>query len=257
MKQCPSCGTNYTDDTLRFCLSDGASLIENDEQATFVRGGQGPQTAKTATFPDRGQLRVDIPQTTASQGYSGIPPTVETSPSWLKIVVVVGVFAVMIVVAAGIAVALIYFNKDARPAVTDNGQNANRQSPLPTLTPSTSPTAPNSETNELREQIANLEKRLNEQKNANRSPTNIPVPPDQPNVTQSSAIVNSPGDGFLALRTLPSSSAGERIYAIPHGARVFLNGCLATTRVGNKTGRWCRARYGTYNGWVFDAWLAY
>jgi hypothetical protein len=27
MKFCPNCKTNYTDDTLRFCLSDGASLI--------------------------------------------------------------------------------------------------------------------------------------------------------------------------------------------------------------------------------------
>lgn len=256
MRQCPNCGTTYTDDTLRFCLSDGASLIENDEQATFVRTGQSPQTAKTAEYNERSPLRVNIPETPAATNY-GAPTTSEPSASWLKIAVVVGVLTVMIVAAAGLAGALIYFNKDARPAITENNNKNSDRQPSPSITPSTSPTASNNETNELKEQIANLEKRLNEQKNANRAAVNTPAPPEQPSVTSTSALVNSPGDGFLALRTLPSSSAGDRIYAIPHGARVFLNGCLPTSRVGNKTGRWCRARYGTYNGWVFDAWLTY
>ncbi len=257
MKQCPKCGTNYTDDTLSFCLSDGTPLPESEEQATFVRPGTGPQTAKTAAYPGVGQMRVDIPQTSAR---SNIPTaTIENGPvSWVKVVAIVGVLSVMLIAAAGIAGALIYFNKDARPSVPDsNSKTADRSSPTPNLTPTTSPTVSNNDANELKEQIANLEKRLNEQKNANIKPSNIPSPPEQPTVNSSSALVNSPGDGFLALRTMPSSNAGDRIYAIPSGARVFLNGCLATTRVGNKTGRWCRARYGTYSGWVFDAWLVY
>lgn len=256
MKQCPKCGTNYTDDTLRFCLSDGSPLPEIDEQATVVRTAP-PQTVRNAAYPEAGQMRVDIPQSPTTS-YPGAPPPAESSVSWFKIVAIVGALGVMIVVAAGIAGALIYFNKDARPSISNNGdKNIDRKSPSPSATPSTSPTSSNNDTAELKEQIANLEKRLNEQKNANHAATNIPAPPDQPNVTQSSALVNSPGDGFLALRTLPSSSAGDRIYAIPHGARVFLNGCLAATRIGDKTGRWCRARYSTYNGWVFDAWLTY
>lgn len=257
MKQCPKCGTNYTDDTLRFCLSDGAPLPENDEQATLVRPHGGPDTIKNPSYAAGGQMRVEIPQAAVTQSF-GTPPTTDQSVSWVKIVAVVGVLAVMIIAAAGLAGALIYFNKDARPAVADNSnRNGNRSATSPSPTPATSPTASNSETNNLKEQIANLEKRLNEQGNSNRPAVNTPAPPEQPTVTRSTAVVNSPGDGFLALRSLPSSSAGDRVYAIPHGARVSINGCLASTRIGNKTGRWCRASYGGYSGWVFDAWLIY
>lgn len=34
MRFCPTCRTQYTDDTLRFCLQDGASLIERTESDT-------------------------------------------------------------------------------------------------------------------------------------------------------------------------------------------------------------------------------
>ena len=116
MKQCPKCGTNYTDDSLRFCLSDGAPLPENDEQATLVRPGMGPQSLKPTVFAEAGQMRVEIPQ--SSPG-SNSPPFVpeNSSVSWVKILAVVGVLAVMMIAAAGIAGALIYFNKDARPSV--------------------------------------------------------------------------------------------------------------------------------------------
>ncbi len=257
MKQCPSCGTTYTDETLSFCLSDGTALVSNDEEATFVRSGTAQQNIKTASYPAAGQMRVDIPQPTVASPPPAYAAPAGDSTSWVKIVAVVGIVGVMIIGAAVIAGALIYFNKDARPSVTaNNANNGSRSSPTPT--PAATPTVANNETNELREQIANLEKRLNEQKNANRAGVNVPPPPpDQPAPTRTIATVNSPGDGFLALRTMPSSSAGDRLLAIPHGARVTINGCLGSTRVGNKTGRWCRASYGGYSGWVFDAWLNY
>lgn len=34
MKHCPACGTQYTDDTIRFCLQDGLSLVESRETET-------------------------------------------------------------------------------------------------------------------------------------------------------------------------------------------------------------------------------
>jgi hypothetical protein len=202
--------------------------------------------------PAGGQMRVEIPQDMPKTTYAAVPPPPAGSgTSWLKIFVVVGLVIIMFVVAAGIAGALIYFNKDARSTATNN---ANKEANRPTPTP----TAANSETDKLRDQIANLEKRLNEQKNSNTTiDLTTPAPPDQPSVTSTTATVNSPGDGFLALRSLPNSDLGERILQIPHGATVKINGCLARTRIGNKTGRWCRASYGSYNGWVFDAWLTY
>ena len=49
MMICPACGTQYSDDTLRFCLQDGTSLTvahdANTEVVTQVRsGGQLAET---------------------------------------------------------------------------------------------------------------------------------------------------------------------------------------------------------------------
>lgn len=167
----------------------------------------------------------------------------------LKIMLIVGLFGALILIGIVGAGALIYFNKDTRRSDSTTGNLAVNK---PTQTP-----AADNETDKLREQIANLEKRLNEQVNSNRPVTGVTPPPDQPTLSSSSARVNSPGDGFLALRSFPSSESGQRIAQIPHGASVTINGCLPRTRIGNKTGRWCRASYGSYNGWVFDAWLVY
>lgn len=257
MKQCPKCGTTYPDDSLIYCLADGTVLTESDDQATFVR-------TSNATAPIVGQgspLRVEIPQDAPTVNYvQRPPPAAGSGSSGLKIALIVGLVGGMLLIAVVAAGALIYFNRDARPAVASNSnsnQNTKGTTPSPSVLPSTSPAAANSETDQLRDQIANLEKKLNEQKNSNRPATNVPPPPDQPVTNPGTARVNSPGDGFLALRTLPSSDIGERITRIPHGANLNLGGCLPRSRVGSKTGRWCRASYGGYSGWVFDAWLNY
>src|SRR5690348_14767752 len=55
MKQCPQCRSTYTDDGLRFCLTDGSELIPiADEQETVVggRGRQSPQTDLLQPRPD-------------------------------------------------------------------------------------------------------------------------------------------------------------------------------------------------------------
>lgn len=55
MKQCPTCHSQYTDDTLQFCLQDGSPLYlagANTEQETFVAGRQSDQIgAPPATSP--------------------------------------------------------------------------------------------------------------------------------------------------------------------------------------------------------------
>ncbi len=265
MKQCPKCGTTYSDNTLIYCLADGDVLVGADEQATFVRTSNMGAANVTERFPaPAGALRVEIPQDATNVNYAAAPPPqAEPGSSWLKIALILGLVGIMGLIAIAGAGALIYFNKESRPAVTntatnrDSNKNSNSSSPTPLASPANASTPSNSETDQLRDQIANLEKKLTEQKNSNRPPSNTPPPPDQPTVTSSSARVNSPGDGFLALRSYPSSDIGERVTRIPHGASVTIGGCLARARVGNKTGRWCRASYGGYSGWVFDAWLNY
>ena len=190
-------------------------------------------------------MRVEIPQSaTATDPFVPVQTVAQGAPegsNTMKIVLVVGLLGAMVIAAVGGAAALIYFNKDSR--VAEPTGNNTKGSPTPKL----------DNTNELRDQIANLEKRLNEQKNANKTTATPPLVMPSPSTTQTTARANSPRDGFLALRSLPSAERGERVLKIPHGATVSIGGCGAL--VGR--GRWCQANYNGYSGWVFDAYLIY
>ena len=88
----------------------------------------------------------------------------------------------------------------------------------------------------------------------------IPTPPGFPDVNNGrpTAHVNSPGDGFLALREEPDAENGNRLAKIPHDAVVFLENCEKDkTTIAGRTGRWCMVTYQDETGWVFDAWLTY
>lgn len=250
MKQCPQCKTTYTDATLSYCLSDGATLNELDEQATVVRPAAG------------GQMRVEIPQETQAANIAATAFTPAGSgqggQSGGGMKIILGVLAAILLIGAIVVIAGLAFYFSSKrtevASVSNNSNNANR-----TATPgSLSTPSPASNANdELRDQIASLEKRLNEQKNANKQSANLPpAPPNQP-TTGTVARVNSPGDGFLALRTLPNSELGDRILKIPHGATVSIGACGPVVRPVNRAGRWCQASYNGRSGWVFDAYLIY
>ena len=67
---------------------------------------------------------------------------------------------------------------------------------------------------------------------------------------------NSPNDGFLALRSAPTTGRGTRLLQIPHGAPLDYGDCLApTTTPGGRYGSWCRARYAGVEGWAFSAFV--
>lgn len=256
MKRCPKCGTTYTDVTLSYCLADGTPLTGADEQPTVIHaaGQAGGEPAFGSP------MRVDIPQ---QQESHAVPPPrpvqAESGPSTLKVVLIVGVVLAMLGIAAVVAGGLIYFNKDTRSAPNNTNtlpnNSANKAATSPT--PMSSNSDFDNDAAELRKEIANLERKLNEQTNSSKPPANSTQDPNQPIATLSTARVAPTGDGFLAMRSLPSSEIGERVRQIPNGATVALGGCLPRTRVGNKTGRWCRATYGGNTGWVFDAWLIY
>ncbi len=65
------------------------------------------------------------------------------------------------------------------------------------------------------------------------------------------AIVNTPGDGFLALRSEPSTSTGTRLAQVPHGTRLDLGECVSPST----KGRWCRTQFEGQRGWVFERYL--
>lgn len=235
MKRCPACGTTYTDDTLKYCLADGQRLGDApDETTTVVRTRSDPADADTiAIRPD------------ATRASGAADPGTRGILIKLAIALAVAVLLAVIVIAGGAAIYIL-------SAGNGNVATANNavRSPVP---PTPAPTRDNRD--ELRDQIANLERRLEEQL---RTGSNSAKPYSTPEMRSSgvTARVDSPRDGFLALRSLPSSEIGDRVTTIPHGARVSLGACGPVTAV-KRRGRWCQASYAGYTGWVFDGYLIY
>lgn len=232
MKQCPTCRTTYTDDSLRFCLADGANLVSiPDDDSTLVSPKFEPVRAEAAS------------------GRRSVSPDAAEPPSTKKIVLVIGSAVILFVGAVVVAGALLYFNRDTRRA------NAVTQ-PTPTSTPA--PT-PDGERQKLEDQLANIQRQLDEQKAENKSTDTdaTPVPPTPPDTTGFvSARVNSPNDGFLALRDKPHAEFGNRVEKIPHGATVTIENCgPLQRRLGGRLGRWCMITYNGKTGYAFDAFL--
>lgn len=65
-----------------------------------------------------------------------------------------------------------------------------------------------------------------------------------------SVTVNTPGDGFLALRSEPTTKSGRRLVKIPHGTPIQLGGCQR-----DQGGNWCQTSYNGFSGWVFDRYV--
>lgn len=123
--------------------------------------------------------------------------------------------------------------------------------PPPAATPAAQAPTPDADKAELLDKLNELEKKLDQQKQVKTAPPVIKG-------SGTTAWVNSPGDGFLALRSNPSSDVGYRILQIPHGASVRVLGCQNfSQRVAGRSGRWCNVSYGGSTGWAFDGWLVY
>lgn len=238
MKQCPTCGTTYTDETLRYCLADGGSLIDvGTDVNTAARGG----------------VRVDVP-----------PPSYRTVPGLreqraakgspvLKIVAAVLILGLLGILGLAAAGALFYFNTGGTNVAVASPSPAATQVPKPSVSPSPSPT-PDTDEERLEQELANLQRQLEEVLKPEPSKT----PSRSENDGSPSARVNSPSDGFLALRSEPDAETGERLAQIPHGSTVALENCeKEKVKIGSRTGRWCMVTYRSQTGWVFDAFLQY
>jgi hypothetical protein len=239
MKQCPVCKTAYTDDSLQFCLADGATL-------SFSTSEQPTEQFSAAINPIRVNIAKDeIPTIVAKQSPQN-PPPVEKSRGGMIIGVLAALLLLVVLASAGVIGWLLL--KDKNEVVVSNTQ------PSPTVANSATKTPTPDESAILKEKIANLEKKVQEQK---------PQKPQVPTISNSStpqstkitAKANSPGDGFLALRSGPSSETGERILQIPHGATITVLGCLP--KAAGKKGRWCRVDYNGNLGWAFDGYMIY
>lgn len=251
MKQCPTCKNTYTDDSLAFCLSDGTTLISfQNEEAT--------QQFSAANNP----IRVNIAPETTPTAFTPVfqQPQPKGGKGWI-IGLIVGLFLLAIVGIGGIGA--LYFIKSGgdKTAVGQENKPENKNvsttaSNLNSNILSNSSAQMPDETAAMKQKLAELEKQLKEQKGKVPTVPTLPTAPAVPKVpTVITAKVNSPGDGFLALRTGPSSETGERILQIPHGASVTVLACQAAAK--GKKGKWCRVNYNGNSGWAFDGFLIY
>ena len=236
MKFCPNCKTNYTDDTLRFCLSDGANLIAMpDAEKTVEMSG--------AT----NQIRFNAPQSEPTF-VAPTSPSINTARSGISPWLVFPLLAILFLAVIGLAAYI--FLKSSEIIVS------NAATPTPAAT-----AAPDKETAALKEQLESLKRQIENQKTPVKTDSpQRPFPTQTPAIpTIQTARVNSPNDNFLALRSIPDSTNGIMLAKIPHGTNIEIIGCQKnlTQKPGKRSGRWCRTNYNGQDGWVFDAFLSY
>jgi SH3 domain-containing protein len=233
MKQCPACGTTYTDDTLSFCLADGSPLNTTGEQPTVLKS---PVRVDVASPEPR---TVVIPGDAAERR--------KYSPVWIKAVFAVVILGILGIAALGLLGGIFYFGTG------NNERTITVQSPTPDIKPTSTP---DKEKERLSDELANVQKKIDDQKKSGVNTS--PFPANDKRASRVKAKVDSPNDGFLALRNIPDADRGIRIAKVPHGSEVELNNCEKTqVTISGRTGRWCQVEYGGQTGWVFDAWLDY
>ena len=90
MKQCPNCKSNYTDDSLQYCLSDGASLlpVSNDEKTVQMSFANEP-------------VRVSIPSDSIPTVFAPPPQSVQnqSSPKGLGLLLGGGLALLLLLIA--------------------------------------------------------------------------------------------------------------------------------------------------------------
>lgn len=138
MKRCPACGTQYTDDTLRFCLQDGTPLGDSigpnfidapADDAETVVSNRGRTTQPSNFEP------VHVPHRERKR----------SNPVLVGLLVALGIL--FLFGAAGVA-GWLYFRNQNREAARNieapttnlNRSNNSRVSPSPSATPKPSPT---------------------------------------------------------------------------------------------------------------------
>jgi hypothetical protein len=183
----------------------------------------------------------EIPTVISSRA-AVFPVEKRSTPAWVKAAIAIAVIVVLLVITSAIALTILYSNLGNR-AAANVAVNA-------TATPSPTPDA---ERERLQKELANAQRQL---ANAAQTPATAQRSPAGKIEGAVTARVNSPNDGFLALRDFPDTKRSVVIANIPHGTTVTINNCEPdAATVGGHRGRWCQVDYAGETGYVFDAWL--
>lgn len=243
---CPACKATYQDPTLVYCLNDGTKLValENNAEETVQMSHR--------TSPMHVNLQNSEPTILANSAVPGAETKNRKGSGLMIGLIIVGLLGIL-TVAGAIGAYFVFVDK----------ANVASTTPTPTVIPSQTDAPKNANgfdkadvlTKELEEKINKLEKQLEAQKQANKTNSSNQTSNQSGYAT---AKVNSPNDGFLALRSQPSVETGAQLLKIPHGATVVLNNCeKITVKIDGRNGRWCAVEYAGKDGWVFSAWLDY
>lgn len=259
MRKCPTCQTTYTDESLKFCLTDGAALyVPQTEESTQVFN-QPIQTHQPIQIP----IAQETMQSQFQPNTQSFQPQQKSGGNGVLYGIIGGLIVLLLLGIIGIAGWFLIGSRKNDSVATVTNTNTSptaTATTTPTTTPSENVSSTPDETANLKQKVNDLQKQLNQQKQQTGK-NNVPITGDAPPVStpQKSneiyARANSPSDGFLALRTGPSAVEGERIMKIPHGATIRVYSCLKPAP--GKTGRWCRVDYNGNSGWAFDGYMIY
>jgi len=135
MKTCPTCHTQYTDDSLRFCLQDGSSLSALPGSETIINGGAvtSGENLRSVSYEEQGDEESEITRVSKFQ------PT-QKKRNTAVVVILTALLTVVIVAAVGI----LFYSRSGESEVTKKMNTAANNSlvanPGNSLTPTVSPT---------------------------------------------------------------------------------------------------------------------
>lgn len=126
MRTCPSCHTQYTDDTLRFCLQDGSPLdqLPATQQPTVSFAGQDLETVVRGSSPARDSEVTQWDKASKVTHVSSLQPKSSSGSKTALIVAATAVAMLLIFGVVGIGAWLYFKNRDGD--IAKNGNNGNR-----------------------------------------------------------------------------------------------------------------------------------
>ncbi len=140
MKRCPNCARTYTDETLRFCLEDGASLARvSDSPASYetvvARDPNPPATEKIVYDRSAPTLKVAAGSTTPSFNAAQVTPA-RTDGHRSNSLLTAGVISIAILLLALVGIAAYFVLRQSgsgtTPASVTSTPPANNPSPVST-----------------------------------------------------------------------------------------------------------------------------